>query len=65
MSDLLPISVVTSAVEGDPESVDAVLKHYRRYISFLSGRNGHFDIEASCRLESALLGALFKFDVNR
>lgn len=65
MGKLLPISVITSAITGDPESVDAVLKHYSRYITYLSSRNGYFDVEASCRLESALLESLFKFDINR
>ena len=65
MDKLLPISVITSAITGDPESATTVLKHYRRYIAFLASRNGYFDVEASCRMESALLESLFKFDINR
>ena len=40
MDKLLPISVITSAITGDPESATTVLKHYRRYIAFLASRNG-------------------------
>ena len=48
MDKLLPISVITSAITGDPESATTVL-----------------NVEASCRMESALLESLFKFDINR
>lgn len=64
MSSLLPISVITGAVTGDPESVNEVIRNYTGYIAFLSSRYGHFDVEASCRMEAQLLQALFKFDLN-
>ena len=55
MDKLLPISVITSAITGDPESATTVLKHYRRYIAFLASRNGNIDVEEISRMESALL----------
>lgn len=64
MSSLLPVSVITEAVTGNPEAVNEVLKNYTGYIAFLSSRYGHFDVEASCRMEAQLLQALFKFDLD-
>lgn len=65
MSKLLPTSVITSAIVGDPDSVNTVIAHYRGYISYLASRYGYFDVEASCRMESQLLHALFKFKLDR
>lgn len=65
MSRLLSTSVIASAIIGDPDSVNAVVAHYRGYISYLASRYGYFDVEASCRMESQLLQALFKFNPDR
>lgn len=65
MSKLLPSFIITRAIAGDPDSVNAVLAHYRGYISHLASRYGYYDVEASCRMESQLLQALFKFKPDR
>lgn len=61
MSKFLPYDVIAKASEGDAEAVQQVMTHYASYISALSCRYGHFDVEASCRMESKLVQALLKF----
>lgn len=65
MGKLLPASVITRAIVGDPDSTNAVIAHYKGYISYLASRYGYFDVEANCRMESQLLCALFKFKLDR
>lgn len=69
---LLPFSVIKKAVEGDVEAINAVLKHYERYIAKLSQRelydkygNPHLcvDEELRRRLETKLITKILIFRV--
>ena len=45
MSKLLPYETIVKAHEGDPEAVNAVLRHYAGYIRYFSKVNG----QGQCR----------------
>ena len=70
---LLPFSVIQKAAGGDVEAINAVLKHYERYIARLSLRelydeygNPHLcvDEELRRRLETKLITKILTFRVN-
>lgn len=65
MGKLLPMETIAGAVSGEAEAVNSVLSHYSSYISSLSYRYGYFDVEAGCRMESKLIQALLKFEIDR
>ena len=69
---LLPYSVITKAVQGDPEAMIAVVRHYESYISRLSTRKlrdecGGFyygiDMDIRDRLRAKLMRAILAFNV--
>ena len=45
MSKLLPYETIVKAHEGDPEAVNAVLRHYAGYIRYFSKVNGQVNAE--------------------
>ena len=45
MSKLLPYETIIKACEGDPEAVNAVLRHYAGYIHYFSKVNGQVNAE--------------------
>lgn len=65
MDKLLPISVITSCDNRRSRISDYCTQALSQVHRLLASRNGYFDVEASCRMESALLESLFKFDINR
>jgi len=46
MSKLLPYETIVKAHEGDPEAVNAVLRHYAGYIRYFSKVNGQVNAYA-------------------
>ncbi len=44
---LIPFEVIEKAVAGEPEAVDAVLRHYTAYIKYLSIYKGHINEKLS------------------
>ena len=69
-SGLVPSSVIAAAVEGDASAINAVLKHYRRYIIALSTRSLYdgynsshrcIDHELRGRLEAKLINKILTF----
>lgn len=72
-SSLLPFSVIEAASMGNVEAINAVLKHYERYITALSTRtlyddNGSphlcVDEEMKRRLETKLIPKILKFRID-
>ena len=45
MSKLLPYETIVKAHEGDPEAVNAILRHYAGYIRYFSKVNGQVNAE--------------------
>ena len=40
---LIPFEIIEKAVAGEPEAIDAVLRHYIGYIKYLSMYKGHIN----------------------
>ncbi|MBP1737490.1 MAG: helix-turn-helix protein [Oscillospiraceae bacterium] len=73
-SSLLPYTTIEAAASGDVDAINAVLKHYERYIAAIATRtlydeNGgpHLCIDEAMRrrLETKLITRILKFDVSR
>ncbi len=73
-SSLLPYMIIEAATSGDVDAINAVLKHYERYIAALATRtlydengNPHLcvDEEMKRRLETKLITKILKFDVQK
>ncbi len=73
-SSLLPYTTIEAAASGDVDAINAVLKHYERYIAALSTRtlydengNPHLcvDEEMKRRLETKLITKILSFDVQK
>lgn len=73
-SSLLPYITVEAAASGDVDAINAVLKHYGRYIAALATRtlydeNGSpnlcVDEEMKRRLETKLITKILSFDVQK
>lgn len=74
VSCLLPYTTIEAAASGDVDAINAVLKHYERYIAALATRtlydeNGtpHLcvDEEMKRRLETKLITRILSFDVQK
>ena len=74
VSSLLPYTTIEAAASGDVDAINAVLKHYERYIAALATRtlydeNGtpHLcvDEEMKRRLETKLITRILSFDVQK
>lgn len=72
-SRLLPYPVIAAAVQGDPDAVNTVIRHYSGYIASLSSRTGYdangcpktvVDEELRRRLETKLIIAILSFDLT-
>lgn len=70
---VLPFSIIVSAVQGEPDAVNAVIHHYSGYIAALSTKtsidaqgNPHFQVDEELRrrLETKLIIAILSFDLN-
>ena len=62
---LIPFEVIQKAVAGEPEAVDAVLRHYTAYIKYLSMYKGHINDDTQDRLKDKLVEAILKFRFDR
>ena len=65
MSKLLPYETIVKAHEGDPEAVNAVLRHYAGYIHYCSKVHGKVNAEVEEYVKQKLIAALFKFRFDR
>ena len=73
-ASLLPYSTIEAAASGNVDAINAVLKHYERYIAALATRtlydeNGvpHLclDEEKLCRMRTKLITKILDFKVNK
>ena len=62
---LIPFEVIEKAVAGEPEAVDAVLRHYTVHIKYLSMYKGHINDDTQDRLKAKLIEAILKFRFDR
>ena len=65
MSKLLPYETIVKAHEGDPEAVNAVLRHYAGYIRYCCKVHGQVNAEVEDYVKQKLIAALFKFRFDR
>lgn len=70
---LLPVSIILSAIEEDPDSIKIILKHYSNYICSLclycesheEKYGQQYMDEHMCKeLESKLISAILKFEIR-
>ena len=62
---LIPFETIEKAVAGEPEAIDAVLRHYTGYIKYLSTYQGHINDDIQDYLKASLMEALPKFRFDR
>jgi len=62
---LIPFDIIQKAVAGEPEAVDAVLRHYTVHIKYLSMYKGHINDDTQDRLKAKLVEAILKFRFDR
>ena len=62
---LIPFEVIEKAVAGEPEAVDAVLRHYTTHIKYLSMYKGYINDDIQDRLKAKLVEAILKFRFDR
>ncbi|MBT1038112.1 helix-turn-helix domain-containing protein [Enterococcus faecium] len=47
---LVPLSIILSALEGDPISIKMILKHYHSYMAKLCLTNGFNEVGRECKI---------------
>lgn len=62
---LIPFEVIEKVVAGEPEAIDAVLRHYTAHIKYLSMYKGHINDDTQDRLKTRLAEAILKFRFDR
>ena len=62
---LIPFEVIEKAVAGEPEAIDAVLRHYAAHIKYLSMYKGHINNDTQDRLKARLIESILKFRFDR
>ena len=62
---LIPFETIEKAVAGEPEAIDAVLRHYAERIKYLSTYHGHINDDIQDYLKASLMEALPKFRFDR
>ncbi|MCR2026186.1 helix-turn-helix domain-containing protein [Anaerotruncus colihominis] len=62
---LIPFEVIERAVAGEPEAVDAVLRHYTAHIKYLSMYKGYINDDTQDRIKTKLVEAILKFRFDR
>ena len=62
---LIPFEVIEKAVAGEPEAVDAVLRHYITHIKYLSMYEGYINDDTQDKLKAKLVAAILKFRFDR
>ena len=72
-ASLIPYPVIAAAVEGDPEAVSRVVRHYSGYIAALPTRTSYgpdgyprpqVDEDLRGRLEAKLILSILDFDLS-
>ena len=61
----IPFEVIEKAVAGEPEAIDAVLRHYAGYIKYLSTYRGHINDDIQDCLKAQLIKAILQFHFDR
>lgn len=62
---LILFEVIEKAVAGEPEAVDAVLRHYAGHIKYLSTYKGYINDDIQDCLKSQLIKAILQFRFDR
>ena len=62
---LILFETIEKAVVGEPEAIDAVLRHYAGRIKYLSTYRGHINDDIQDYLKAQLMEALPKFRFDR
>ena len=62
---LIPFEVIEKAVAGEPEAIDAVLRHYTGLIKYLSTYQGYINDDIQDRLKAQLIKAILQFCFDR
>jgi len=62
---LIPFESIKKAVVGEPEAIDAVLRHYTGRIKYLSTYHGHINDDIQERLKAQLIKAVLQFRFDR
>lgn len=57
---LIPFETIEKAVAGEPEAIDAVLRHYAGRIKYLSTYYGHINADIQDRLKAQLIKAILQ-----
>lgn len=62
---LIPFEIIEKAVAGEPEAVDAVLRHYTGRIKYLSTYHGRINDDMQNRLKAQLIKTVLQFRFDR
>lgn len=62
---LITFEVIEKVVAGEPEAINAVLRHYTAHIKYLSMYKGHINDDTQDRLKAKLAEAILKFRFDR
>lgn len=62
---LVPYETIVRATKGEPEAVDAVLRHYSRRIQHAAFEDGQVDKDAEDSIKRKLITALLQFRLDR
>lgn len=62
---LIPFEIIAKAIAGEPEAIDAVLRHYTVHIKYLSMYKGRINDDTKDRLQAKLSEAILKFRFDR
>lgn len=63
--NLIPFEVIEKAVAGEPEAINAVLRHHAGHIKYLSIYGGHINDDIQYRLKAQLIKAILQFRFDR
>lgn len=58
---LIPFEIIEKAVAGDPEAIDAVLRHYPGHIKYLSTYRGHITLSMNYGISQLIILLYFRF----
>lgn len=62
---MIPFEIIEKAVAGEPEAVDAVLRHYTGRIKYLPTYHGNINDDIQDRLKAQLIKAVLQFRFDR
>ena len=61
----MPIEVIERAITGEPDAIQAVLRHYDKYIKWASKTDGRINDEAADRIRAKLMDAVLRFRIDK